>query len=184
MANLGGNQTIRATRGKEEEAKVLYRELREIIKTNSKEKVNTVIKEIADVEPTSWANYISTGKVSEYVVTNLEKFSGLPREVFSCESEFGENERKQFADKIVEKYGDKEKQVVSERVTSNETEEDISNREDIQDTEVLICKIAEKISDVNSINSVEKMDSIILKLEKLVDLAKSSKTLLEKKLNF
>lgn len=182
MANLGGTQTMRATEGNEEKAKVLYRELREIIKGNTMQSLNSTIKEIAGVEPTSWANYIKTGNVSEFVVSNLAEFSGLPREIFACQKEFEQKEKDIFKEKIRERFGNTSKKE-EQKVRLGE-EDSVPYYVGLLGVEYLIKQIADQISNTANISSIEDLARVIEKLEKLVELAKTSKSLLEKKLEF
>lgn len=173
MSNKGGLQSTRATKGHESQARKTYTWLRDAIKENSTRSMEEVIPQIAGVQATSWGKYVTYGAVSEHVVQNMVTFSGLPREVFSAERPLNLQEQDKFKEKVRDRFY--EIGIIEGILGITQPSEDIN---------AMLRRIASLVTDPQSFNSVYELDGIIIRLEKLVDIAKSSKILLEKKLDF
>ena len=98
-----------ATKGREEIIAKRYKEISDIVKKNASDKVEKVIKNIANISRSAWYKCISKGPrkglVSNSVISKFAKFSGLSEDIFSGKTDFTAEDKKILADKIKEAFG-------------------------------------------------------------------------------
>jgi hypothetical protein len=109
---------ICATKGREDIIAKRYKEISDIVKKNSSEKVEKVIKSIADISRSAWYKCISKGPrrglVSNSVISKFAKFSGLSEDIFSGKIDFTAEDKKILADKVKEVFG-KDKKIKTDK---------------------------------------------------------------------
>lgn len=98
-----------ATKGREDIIAKRYKEISDIVKKNAADKVEKVIKKIADISRSAWYKCVSKGPrrglVSNSVISKFAKFSGLSEDIFSGKVDFTAEDKKILADKIKEVFG-------------------------------------------------------------------------------
>lgn len=105
-----GDQKINCTKGREEQAKIRYSKIKNLIISNTDGPLNEVIPRIAKVSSASFHRYCSSGAVSLYAARNLAEYFKLDIYFFTCE----DNEL--FEKKIPtdERNPETEKQIIDE----------------------------------------------------------------------
>ena len=98
-----------ATKGREDIIAKRYKEISDIVKKNASDKVEKVIKNIADISRSAWYKCVSKGPrrglVSNSVISKFAKFSGLSEDIFSGKIDFTAEDKKILGDKIKEVFG-------------------------------------------------------------------------------
>ncbi|EMU52824.1 hypothetical protein [Clostridium butyricum] len=155
MSSSGYLQKTNATKGRESTAGERYKEIREIIKENSKKPFKDVIKQIAGISPGGYYNYTSEksdkyGNVSLYTVKNLSSYFNLPEGIFDCTLDFDINSKEKIKNKIIEDFGTDSLNV------SIENNIDSTINPTTNNLVVEIKKLSQQILLEDNINTLEK----------------------------
>lgn len=154
MSSSGYLQKINATKGRESIAGERYKEIREIIKENSKKPFKEVIQQIAGISAGGYYNYTSEkgdkyGNVSLYTVKNLSAYFNLPEGIFDCTLEFDINSREKIRNKILQDFGDNSLNTIESNVENSIN----TPTNDLVDA---IKKLSQQILHEDNINTLEK----------------------------
>ena len=103
------------TKGREDVIAKRYKEISDIVKKNASDKVEKVIKKIANISRSAWYKCVSKGPrrglVSNSVISKFAKFSGLSEDIFSGKIDFTDEDKKILADKVKEAFGKDKKEM-------------------------------------------------------------------------
>ncbi len=140
------------TKGRENIIAARYKEISDIIKKNSNERVEIIVKNITGASRSAWYKSMSKGPrrgmVSNLVIAKLAKFSGLSEDIFSGKSNFSAEDKKTFADKIKEKFSGNK---YSKKYKRNKI--DIESKEDSSDKKENKAAGKDESNDLNSIKA-------------------------------
>lgn len=126
-----------ATKGREDIIAKRYKEISDIVKKNASDKVEKVIKKIADISRSAWYKCVSKGPrrglVSNSVISKFAKFSGLSEDIFSGKIDFTAEDKKILADRIKEVFGKEKSDKKEMKVQKDKTKRQYNKRKNKED---------------------------------------------------
>ncbi len=169
MASFG-DQTLKATQGREMEAASRYKEFKDIIISNIERPYtfSEVIEEIANIKAGSFYNYISNkkqkGRVSLYTVKQLADFFDLPVGVFDCSMPFTAQHKETMISKLQKSFCNRQE----------------SEKEQPKTSIPLVHLLQEQLVTLSQETNVCTLEEAIVMLEQARDLVTERKKSIEK----